>query len=594
MKQITKLIMVGVFASPIIGFAQVSTTPEPRNAVIEEWTGIHCGYCPTGHAAVQTAVSNNPGRVVAVNIHSGGYAVPGAGNPDYRTTHGTAHDAAFPISGYPSSTLNRRTIGAGQTYHPAGSNDANKVPAVLAETSEVNMYITATVDIVTRLLEVDVEYYYTADAPNATNYMNVAILQNNVHGPQTTYGGGTYNPGGWINYPTVYNHMHMFRGFMTGQWGTAISSTTTGSTATLSYSQVLPAAINGVPLDLAELEIAAYIGDGFQAAGNVLTGVSVYPTLTGFTATDEVVFNSVSTPAVDVCDASPVSVTPTVSIKNWGSNPIATATITYDMNGGTPQVYNFSDAGNPIAPGATRMVTLDPITFTPIASNMVNVTVTNPNGVADDSADNSGSTAVTVNYAIAATDLVATVYLTTDRYASETTWNIKNSAGTTIASAGPWSNLAANGTTIQTPVPVNLNPNDCYTFTILDSYGDGINSGFGAGSFEVRDGNNLLLVSGGTFTFEDSGLFETSIASVGTIEIDNVSIYPNPATNVLNVKFEAESNATVSILDLSGRVVATETGLNSVIFPVSDLSSGSYIVTITTETGVYQENVVIK
>ena len=112
MKTISKIVLSPALLLPMIAAAQinVSTSVQQRNAVLEEWTGIHCGYCPTGHAAVQAAIDNNPGRVVALNIHSGGYAVPGAGEPDYRTPEGTIHDAAFPISGYPSSTLNRRVV----------------------------------------------------------------------------------------------------------------------------------------------------------------------------------------------------------------------------------------------------------------------------------------------------------------------------------------------------------------------------------------------------------------------------------------------------------------------------------------------------
>lgn len=599
MKNFTRILVAGAFAVPYMGTAQVNvgTGVENRNAVIEEWTGIHCGYCPTGHAAVQTAVANNPGRVVAINIHSGGYAVPSAGEPDYRTPEGTVHDGAFSISGYPSSTLNRRTIGGSQTYHPANTNSADKVPAVLAENSEVNMYMDATLDIVTRVLTVNVEYYYRVGAPNPTNYLNVAIIQNNIHGPQSDYSmpGNTYNPAGWIVPGVTYNHMHVFRGFMTGQWGTPITTTTAGSTAVLTYTQTLPANINGVPLDLAEVEIAAYIGNGFQAAGNILTGLTVAPTLTGFTATDEVIFASASMDDILSCDLTSQTLSPVVSLQNWGSNPMSTATISYNVNGGTSQNYNFSDAGNPIAPGATRMITLNPISFVPVAgNNTLNVTVSNPNGVADNTSDNTGTTTFSATLATEAETMTVTLNLVTDRYGSETTWNVKNSAGTTIASGGPYGpDLSANGTTTQAPVPMTLSANDCYTFTILDSYGDGINSGYGAGSYNIKDGNNNTLVSGGSFGAEDLGLFKSPLASLIENAISEVSIYPNPATNVLNVSFASEESAMVTMTDLQGRVVAVEEG-SEVAFNVANLAKGSYIVSITSAGSVYTQNVVVQ
>ena len=55
-------------------FAQstpVIQNPTNKNVVIEELTGIHCRYCPDGHARVNAIVEANPGRVVAVNIHAG-------------------------------------------------------------------------------------------------------------------------------------------------------------------------------------------------------------------------------------------------------------------------------------------------------------------------------------------------------------------------------------------------------------------------------------------------------------------------------------------------------------------------------------------
>lgn len=596
MKNFTKVLFAGALMLPALGNAQVSTTPTNRNAVIEEWTGIHCGYCPTGHAAVQTAITNNPGRVIGINIHSGGYATPQAGEPDYRTTAGTTHDNAFGPTGYPSSTLNRRVIGGAQLYHPANSNQADKVPAVLAEASEVNMDLQTSLNVATGALTVDVEYYYTSNSPTATNYLYVAVLQNNVHGPQSDYSlpGNTYNPGAWIEPGVTYNHMHMFRMFLTPQWGDAISSTTAGSTNTMSYSITLPTSINGTPLDFGNIEIAAFINAGSQTTGNILTGVSEHPTLTGFPSANEVISLSSNTDDLLLCDVAAQTISPKTEIKNWGSSNLTSTTISYNINGGTPVVMNWT--GN-LIPGASTIVTLDPITFTPLAgTNTLNVTLSNPNGSADITSDNATSADFTVDLPTTAATQIVTVNLVTDRYGSETTWDVKNSGGVVIASAGPFGpDLASNGTTTQTPVNVTLNSNECYTFTIYDAYGDGINSGYGAGSFNVKDGNNTVLVSGASFASEDAGKFKTGLLGITELSFQDLTIYPNPASEVLNVSFTTEANdVSISILDLAGRVLATENGSTNVAFPVGHLASGSYLVRISTENGTRTENVVIK
>ena len=72
------------------------------------------------------------------------------------------------------------------------------------------------------------------------------------------------------------------------------------------------------------------------------------------------------------------------------------------------------------------------------------------------------------------THVDVTVQIVTDAYGSETTWAIKDANGMTVSSGGPYNNLSAAGTTNQTPVSVTLSAQTCHTFTIYDSYGDGM------------------------------------------------------------------------------------------------------------------------
>jgi hypothetical protein len=51
MKRIyTLFTLVFLFSVYVNAQTLVSTDPQPRNAVLEEFTGIYCGYCPQGHA----------------------------------------------------------------------------------------------------------------------------------------------------------------------------------------------------------------------------------------------------------------------------------------------------------------------------------------------------------------------------------------------------------------------------------------------------------------------------------------------------------------------------------------------------------------
>ncbi|PLW96153.1 MAG: hypothetical protein C0591_09455 [Marinilabiliales bacterium] len=188
------------------GQTLVSTNPQLKNAVLEEYTGIHCTYCPDGHAIAASMIENNPGRVVVIALHQGSFANPGNGEPDYRTPWGNALAAQAGVSSYPSGTINRHLFSGSATGMGRG-DWISRADEIMQEISPVNVGITSEYNDVSRELTIQVELYYTDDSPEAINYLNVALLQSHIFGPQT--GGGAGNN---------YEHMHMLRDLITGQW----------------------------------------------------------------------------------------------------------------------------------------------------------------------------------------------------------------------------------------------------------------------------------------------------------------------------------------------------------------------------------------
>jgi len=97
-------------------------------------------------------------------------------------------------------------------------------------------------------------------------------------------------------------------------------------------------------------------------------------------------------------------------------------------------------------------------------------------------------------------DAVATaVTINTDNYGSETSWELRTAVGQTIGSG-------SNYTNNQTFVSDFCLSDGDYTFVIADSYGDGICCNHGNGSYVV-EANGQVLVSGGTFTFNETRNF---------------------------------------------------------------------------------------
>lgn len=99
------------------------------------------------------------------------------------------------------------------------------------------------------------------------------------------------------------------------------------------------------------------------------------------------------------------------------------------------------------------------------------------------------------------TELLVTVNLLTDRYGNETSWSVVRNVDefTVMSEAG----FASR----QTSARSYCLPNNCYTFEIRDSYGDGISGGeYGNGHFDVMV-NGKEIVAGGNFTFFERASF---------------------------------------------------------------------------------------
>ena len=84
-------LMMGFMSLIISSQTFVSTSPENKNVVLEEFTGIYCTFCPDGHLIAQTLHDANPSDVFLINIHTGGYSNPnGPSDPDFNTLFGGA------------------------------------------------------------------------------------------------------------------------------------------------------------------------------------------------------------------------------------------------------------------------------------------------------------------------------------------------------------------------------------------------------------------------------------------------------------------------------------------------------------------------
>lgn len=549
----------------------VSTSPQNKKVILEEFTGVNCVYCPQGHIIANNIKNANPNNVFLINIHVGNFATPGAGQPDFRTSFGTAIANQSGLTGYPAGTVNRTAFnGLGMASGSTAmqrSNWTNAANQILAQSSYLNVAVQGQINTQTNELTVTVETYYTGNSPVSSNKLNVALLQNNTLGPQT---GG--------NMGSNYNHMHRLVHMLTGQWGTNINTTTAGSFNSQTFNYTIPAAYNGVPVEIGELELVAFVTETQQ---KIISGNGAKPTFTGLTA------NDVKVKSIEaISQQCTNTLGPKFTLQNMGQNSLTTLPITYTINGGTPQVFNWSGSLSSLA---STQVQLPAVTYNLQQNNLVEISIPN-----DDVANNnSGSTSFSKAIETEFTNI--TVKITTDQYGSETTWNIKNSNGTTVASGGPYQDMSSAGTTVQPNVNLTL-PNECYTFTVNDSYGDGMfSSAYGFGGYQILANGTLISgLSGGSFTTSDVKKFGVNTnLSIGEFANDLVKFYPNPSNGQITVSLPEP--AKVSISDLSGKVVYStlmnegETNVN-----LSNFSSGIYMINFAGDNFTKTDKIILK
>ena len=117
-----------------------------------------------------------------------------------------------------------------------------------------------------------------------------------------------------------------------------------------------------------------------------------------------------------------------------------------------------------------------------------------------------------------------TLTITLDNYPEETSWNITNGSGGVVASGGTYGSQPDGSTVVEDICLVD----GCYTFTIFDSYGDGICCAYGNGSYSLNDGSTVLA-SGGSFGSSEATNFclgggDTQAPSVPTgLSVSNIA-----------------------------------------------------------------------
>lgn len=270
-----------------------------------------------------------------------------------------------------------------------------------------------------------------------------------------------------------------------------------------------------------------------------------------------------------------------VRVQNFGTVTLTSATISYDVDGGTSTDFAWTGS---LAAGEFVNVDLPVITAS-VGDHVLNVSIASPNGNADERScndvTNSDFTVIAAPSSIDATDVYLTITL--DQYSAETTWELINS--NVVIASDNYNGTTDDEMTFEYTIPVGTN--ECYTFIINDSYGDGICCDFGNGSYELRvnDATGTIIASGGDFEgSESTNILANALGVDDYFSNSNLYVYPNPTNNQLNIKLGNTNDLPNSyeIVNMLGQSITKSAIVTNedLAINTSTLSNGMYFIRI--------------
>jgi hypothetical protein len=293
---------------------------------------------------------------------------------------------------------------------------------------------------------------------------------------------------------------------------------------------------------------------------------------------------------------------PSVSLLNIGTTTLTSAQISYQIDNGTAQQYNWSGTLNQ---WQAQTITLPTVQLA-AGAHTFTATVSNPNQALDENSSNNQSAANINVTAVPETIDILKVTLLTDDYADETYVELRNAAGAVVWSDGNES-VAGNFGTSNFPAPndpttplqnnttynydIPLTAFECYTFVIYDYYGDGMGAsqwGGTDGALSLADNNSVNIFTLPASDFGDS--IAVVVRHIDDAGLDNsalnFTLAPNPAQSELNVNWFNQTQMSIQVYDVCGKLLFTrEVEASSTQLNIQELSAGTYLLQLNANNG---------
>jgi len=520
--------------------SQGQNSEAQRMVLIEHFTQASCGYCPSWNAAYNALIAANPGKVqiLRYQVSWPGYDPMNQHNPGEVATRVTFYG----VSGVPSSRLDGANVGQ---VNQSSLDARYAVPSPFTinlthrlstnyDSIYVTMVITATENILAGLRA------------------QIAVIEKHIH--------FAYPPGsnGETDFYNVMKKM------IPNANGTTMPAMTTGQTFTVTGGWKLKNVY-----DIDELAVIGFIqdiGNRDVKQASYSDAVPVIPLYT-YDANLRILISEHD------CSGN---AKPTITFANFGSAPLTSLTVKYQVNGGTLSTYLWNTT-TPLNFLEYTSVELPQISFTG-TNNQLKVYLTNPNGNTDQNPANDTLRFNFDNVRNCYTKLYLKMKL--DGNAAGITWKMLKPDGSTLMQGGPYNNNQPISVTISAP------EEGCYKFFMMDSDGDGLAA---PGYYKLYDSVGNVFADSVRFTGyqvvhalnvrKDAGILEK-------IQNKDFQVIPNPFINEATLYYNIDKASTVSIslYNVLGEMVYSHhcgklsPGIQKFILDAANFDQGIYFI----------------
>jgi hypothetical protein len=355
----------------------------------------------------------------------------------------------------------------------------------------------------------------------------------------------------------------------------------------------------GAVVDTREYELTPYITPGqnitldYSLPANMNPGASNYRVNNQLVSYGPANFNLdaavayIKSPSsrTEFARRNPICDEPVIAIKNTGSTPLNTLTISYGREGAPQSFYQWT--GN-LGFLETKEISLPVPDWSGSTINTFKVELSLPNGGQDEYA---------ANDTLSSDFLIPAVYpsqiyfdLRTNYFGNENAYTLKDSQGNVIISRTALSDNTVYRDTVTLA-------DGCYQVYMTDLGGDGLsfwaNTNQGNGYFRIRDVSTGLVLKQYNPDFGDN-IFEQftvgqylSVPETLAEKTAGLRVWPNPTSGLLQVEFAAKIGTTVdlTVWNMLGKQVTHEqirVNANPEHFSIDtqDLKAGIYYLSI--------------